>query len=73
MWTKEKPTKEGYYWMRNARYTNNLDYILNIPAIIVSLCTMFGTINIVFMGDEVSASLEAITAEWWSEEILLPD
>lgn len=72
MWTKEKPTKEGYYWLRNIIFQpdltedNTYDWSEEKPQIV-----KFRNNRIYYIGDEMWMELRYIEAEW--SEILLPD
>jgi hypothetical protein len=69
MWTKEKPTKEGYYWVCSKGQLSDKEYTHPVH---VYSSKKNGIIDIVFSDGENFNIKSDMFIQWFSEQILMP-
>lgn len=70
MWSKEKPTKEGYYWVEARGALTGKSYVHPVH---VYCSKKNGPVDTIFSdGENFSINTSDMFVQWWSEEIAMP-
>ncbi len=71
-WTNKKPTKSGYYWLRNYRFEGD-SLVDTEPTIVCVIADKgFSTAEFTFCGNDMSWDLGELLEGEWSNQIEPP-